>query len=233
MVNEVILVTGGTGLVGSACKKVMPEAHYVGSGDFDLRNYEECVAMFEQVEPDAVLHLAGKVGGLKANTDFPGDFFEDNIYINTNVLKCAKDRGIKNVLSFLSTCIFPAKAEYPLREPQLHKGEPHYSNFAYAYAKRMLEVQGRAYSKQHGLYYKCAIPTNIYGPHDNFNLDDSHVVPALIHKCYLAKKDGTDFVVWGSGKPLREFIYSEDVARLAKWALTENHNQKIIFSKKI
>jgi GDP-L-fucose synthase len=101
----------------------------------------------------------------------------------------------------------------------LHNGPPHPSNFGYAYAKRMLDVQSRAIATQYGLNYSCVIPTNIYGPKDNFSLKTGHVIPSLIHKCYLAKRDNTDFVVWGSGKPLREFIYSQDVGKLVQLLL--------------
>ena len=160
-----------------------------------------------------------------------GEFYYDNIMINTNVLEACRITGVKKVVSFLSTCIFPDDIEYPLTEKKIHIGEPHNSNYAYAYAKRMLDIQSRAYKEQYGVNYTCVIPTNIYGPNDNFNLENGHVLPALIHKCYLAKKNNTDFVVWGSGKPLREFIYSEDVGRLTEWALNNYEEEEpIIFS---
>ena len=228
------LVTGGTGLVGSAHKKVFNNAKYVSSKDYDLRSLSDCANLFYDKSPTQVIHLAGKVGGLKANSMYLGDFYDDNILINTHVLKCAKDYRVEKVVSFLSTCIYPAEVTYPLTEEKLHEGDPHSSNFAYAYAKRMVEVQSRAYREQHGLNYVCVVPTNIYGPHDNYNLESSHVVPALIHKCYLAKRDDTDLVVWGSGKPLREFIYSEDIARLTEWALKEyDEALPIIFSNSV
>jgi GDP-L-fucose synthase len=126
---------------------------------------------------------------------------------------------VEKVVSFLSTCIFPDKVKYPLTEDKMHKGEPHPSNYGYAYAKRMLEVQSRAYADQYGMKCVCVIPTNIYGPHDNFNLESSHVVPALIHKCYLAKNNDTDLVIWGSGKPLREFIFADDVGDITQLIL--------------
>ena len=174
---------------------------------------------FKKHKPEEVIHCAGRVGGLGANSAYLGEFFYDNMMINLNVLEAARRTGVKKVVSFLSTCIFPDKVEYPLTADKIHDGEPHPSNFGYAYSKRMLEVQGRAYREQYGLEYVSLIPTNIYGPNDNFNLESSHVVPALIHKCYLAKRDDTDFVVWGSGKPLREFIYSEDVGKITQFVL--------------
>lgn len=230
MNHEKILVTGGTGLVGNALQDLIPDADFVSSRDYDLRDPNDAHDMFEDIKPDSVIHLAGRVGGLKANSEFLGDFFEDNILINTNVLTAAKQHGVENLVSFLSTCIFPADTEYPLKENMLHEGEPHYTNFAYAYAKRMLEVQTRAYSFQHDLLYNCVTPTNIYGKHDNFNLDGGHVIPSLVHKCFLAKRDDTPFVVWGSGAPKREFIYAPDVAKLTMWALDNPEYLNVILS---
>ena len=143
--------------------------------------------------------------------------------MNTNLLDAAYMAGIKKVVSFMSTCVFPDDATYPLTPDQIHKGEPHSSNYAYAYAKRMLEVQSRAYRDQHGCNFVTAVPCNIYGPYDNFNLESGHVIPSLIHRCYLAKQNNTDFEIWGTGKPYREFIYSKDVAHITQWIL-ENYD---------
>ena len=222
-----IMVTGGSGLVGSTINADIK----LSSKDADLRNWNETISIFEKYKPKEVIHCAGKVGGVGSNMNYKGEFFYDNIMINTNVLEACRITGVKKVVSFLSTCIFPDDIEYPLTEKKIHIGEPHNSNYAYAYAKRMLDIQSRAYKEQYGVNYTCVIPTNIYGPNDNFNLENGHVLPALIHKCYLAKKNNTDFVVWGSGKPLREFIYSEDVGRLTEWALNNYEEEEpIIFS---
>jgi|TARA_Y100000361_G_scaffold150795_1_gene167038 GDP-L-fucose synthase len=227
MVQMGIMVTGGSGLVGSTINADIK----LSSKDADLRNWNETISIFEKYKPDEVIHCAGKVGGVGSNMNYKGEFFYDNIMINTNVLEACRITGVKKVVSFLSTCIFPDDIEYPLTEKKIHIGEPHNSNYAYAYAKRMLDIQSRAYKEQYGVNYTCVIPTNIYGPNDNFNLENGHVLPALIHKCYLAKKNNTDFVVWGSGKPLREFIYSEDVGRLTEWALNNYEEEEpIIFS---
>ena len=112
----------------------------------------------------------------------------DNIMMNTNVLESCRLTKVKNLVSFLSTCIFPDKIEYPLTEKKIHEGAPHASNYGYAYAKRMLDVQTEVYREQYGVNFVSIIPTNIYGPHDNFNIDGGHVIPSLIHKCYMAKK---------------------------------------------
>jgi GDP-L-fucose synthase len=139
--------------------------------------------------------------------------------------------GVKKLLAFLSTCVFPDKVEYPLNADKIHLGPPHTSNDAYAYAKRMVDVQLRAYREQYGLEYVSVIPTNIYGPHDLFDLENGHVVPTLIHRCFLARERGEDLQVWGTGKPLREFIFSEDVAKLSEWAI-DNYTgiEPLIFS---
>ena len=118
-------------------------------------------------------------------------------------MKPARKAGVKNLVAFLSTCVFPDKVKYPLTVDQIQLGEPHSSNYPYAYAKRMADVQIRAYREQYGINYTSIIPSNIYGPNDNFNLDHGHVMPMLIHKLYLAKKNKTDFTVWGSGETIK------------------------------
>ena len=215
-----LMVTGGNGLVGSAIDCDLR----IGS-EFDLRDSKICDNLFFQSKPINVIHCAGKVGGLGGNMNYKGEFFYDNIMINTNVIECCRKYDVKKLVSFLSTCVFPADVEYPLTEKKIHLGEPHFSNYPYAYAKRMADIQLRAYREQYGLNYVSVIPTNIYGPKDNFNLENGHVIPSLIHKCYVAKKNGEDFKVWGSGKPLREFIYSKDVGALTEWVL-ENYDEE-------
>lgn len=214
-----LLVTGGNGLVGSSITSDIK----IGK-EFDLRDSEETNKMFELHKPTHVIHCAGKVGGLSANMNYKGEFFYDNIMINTNVIEQSRRHNVKKLVSFLSTCIFPNEIEYPITEKKIHFGEPHFSNYPYAYAKRMADIQIRSYREQYGLEYVSVIPTNIYGPNDNFSLDTGHVIPMLIHKMYLSQRNKTDFVVWGSGKPLREFIYSKDVSNLSEWVL-ENYNE--------
>lgn len=150
---------------------------------------------------------------------FKVDFWRDNVAINDNVLRLSKEHGVKKVVSCLSTCIFPDRTTYPIDETMVHDGPPHQSNEGYAYAKRMIDVQNRCYHEQYGCTFTSVIPTNVFGPHDNFNLEGGHVLPCLMHKAYLAKKHGTPFVIFGSGTPLRQFIFSEDLARLFIWVL--------------
>jgi GDP-L-fucose synthase len=221
------LVTGGTGMVGSAINADLK----IGRKDCDLNDWNAVNAFFEKHKPEEVVHCAAKVGGVWANMHQKGDFFRENILMNTFIIEAARLHGVKRLLAFLSTCVFPDKVEYPLSADKVHLGPPHTSNDAYAYAKRMVDVQLHAYREQYGLEYISVIPTNIYGPNDLFDLKNGHVVPALIHRCFLAREKGEDLEVWGTGKPLREFIYSEDVAKLTEWAL-ENYTdpEPLIFS---
>tara|TARA_A100001015_G_scaffold321138_1_gene450352 strand:- start:268 stop:1173 length:906 start_codon:yes stop_codon:yes gene_type:complete len=210
-----VLITGGYGMVGSAMESQIK----LSRETCDLTNPKQTNKLFQLVKPDGVIHCAGKVGGIGGNSNYKGEYFYDNLMINTNVIEASRKAGVKNLIAFLSTCVFPDKVKYPLTVNQIQLGEPHESNYPYAYAKRMADVQIRAYREQYGINYTSIIPSNIYGPNDNFSLEHGHVMPMLIHKLYLAKQNKTDFVVWGSGKPLREFIYSKDIAKIAEWAL--------------
>ncbi|RLN46848.1 hypothetical protein BBJ29_005822 [Phytophthora kernoviae] len=224
--HRVVLVTGGTGLVGRALQDVVAadpsdqdEWHFVGSKDADLRDAAQTKALFERLKPSHVLHLAALVGGLFHNLSRKVDFFRENMAINDSVLQCCQQFGVQKLVSCLSTCVFPAETSYPLDETMLHNGRAHASNEGYAMAKRLIDTLNRCYADQFECNFTSVIPTNIYGPYDNFNIDDGHVVPGLIHKCYVAKRDGTPLTIWGSGKPLRQFISSHDVARLMLWTL--------------
>ncbi|XP_072458906.1 GDP-L-fucose synthase [Notamacropus eugenii] len=234
-----ILVTGGSGLVGKAIQKVVADGAsrpgeqwiFVSSKDADLMDTAQTRALFEKHRPTHVIHLAAMVGGLFRNIKYNLDFWRKNIQINDNVLHSAYEVGTQKVISCLSTCIFPDKTTYPIDETMIHNGPPHNSNFGYSYAKRMIDVQNRAYFQQYGRTFTAVIPTNVFGPHDNFNIEDGHVLPGLIHKVYLAKRSGSALTVWGTGKPRRQFIYSLDLARLFLWVLREyNEVDPIILS---
>jgi GDP-L-fucose synthase len=213
------LVTGGHGLIGST----IPSDFKPTSSELDLMKYENIVEYLTSNRIDSIIHCAAKVGGIGGNMLAPGEFFYENIMINTNLLEAARVCGVKKVVSFLSTCVFPAKATYPLTPQQIHAGEPHNTNYPYAYAKRMSDVMGRAYRKQYNSNFVTVIPCNAYGTSDNYNTETSHVIPSIIHKCYLAKINKTDLHLWGTGQPKREFVYAEDLGYLAQWAL-ENYD---------
>jgi GDP-L-fucose synthase len=221
-----ILITGGTGLAFKNIQnKYSYEFYFLSSKECDLSDYKQTFTFLNNYKPDYVIHLAAYVGGLFKNMNYKVDMLEKNILINYNILKCCHEVKVKKVISCLSTCIFPDKTNYPINENMLHNGPPHYSNDAYAHAKRLLEIHSIAYQEQYNDNFICVIPTNIYGENDNYSLEDGHVIPALIHRCYLAKKNKEKFIVRGSGKHLRQFIFSEDLAKLIMWVL-EYYEQK-------
>ncbi|KAH7731401.1 GDP-L-fucose synthetase [Aphelenchoides avenae] len=224
-----VLVTGGSGLVGSAIRKVIEGGDqrsneswvFISSKDCDLTDLEATRRLFEQHKPTHVIHLAAMVGGLFHNLRHNLQFFTKNMAINQNVLQACHEFDVQKCVSCLSTCIFPDKTTYPIDETMVHNGPPHDSNFGYSYAKRMIDVLNRGYAQEHGRSYTAVIPCNVFGPADNYNLDDAHVLPALIHKTYVAQRDGTPLQVFGSGKPLRQFIYSVDLAKLFIWVVRD------------
>lgn len=231
--KEKILITGAFGMVGSAVyeelyKKNIYKIYNPSSKALNLLDSRSVDDYFKWNGPfDYVIHLAAKVGGVQANTQFVADFFDDNLKMNLNVLNSCKDKltGTKKLISMLSTCVYPDKdyVSYPLTEEQLHLGPPHFSNFGYAYSKRMLEVQSKAYEKQFGLKSLCLIPNNILGPNDLFDLENGHVIPALIRRIYEAKLNNiNDVTIWGSGSPLREFTYSKDIAKIIVMFIEQN-----------
>ncbi|KAI3410089.1 GRR1-like protein 1 [Globodera pallida] len=236
-----VMVTGGTGLVGSAIREVVngedaaessdEKWFFVGSAECDLTDLEQTRALFQRIKPTHVINLAAMVGGLFHNLRHNLQFFLKNLAISQNVLQCCHETDVQRCISCLSTCIFPDKTSYPIDETMVHNGPPHDSNFGYAYAKRMIDVLNRGYAQEHNRKYTSAVPCNVFGPSDNYNLENAHVIPALIHKCYLAKRNGQPLLVSGSGKPLRQFIYSLDLGRLFVWAIREYEEvEPIIFS---
>jgi GDP-L-fucose synthase len=222
--KQKIIVTGGTGLVGNGIRAALeaedPKLHenqewkFLSSKDCNLVDPADVERLFNQEKPTHVIHLAAKVGGLFMNLRQKADMWSDNVLMNENILRGCRNSGVKKLVSCLSTCIFPDKTTYPIDETMLHDGPPHCSNEGYAYAKRMLEVASRCYREQYGCNFVSVIPTNIYGPFDNFNLEDGHVLPALIHKCKIAKEAGKPLQIKGTGKPLRQFVYSQDLGRI-------------------
>jgi GDP-L-fucose synthase len=202
------LITGGTGLIGSAFR----EGDKVGSLQYDLTSRLETDKMIDHYKPEIIIHTAARVGGIGANINYPANFYYDNIMMNTNIIDSAYKHNVKKLVCFLSTCIFPDKIDYPLTEEKIHEGKPHPTNESYAYAKRMADIQIQAYNKQYATNYFSVIPCNVYGKNDNFNLQNGHVIPTLIHKCFLAKQNNTAFEIWGDGSALREFVFADDMA---------------------
>jgi GDP-L-fucose synthase len=246
MQYRVVLVTGASGLVGKAVQEqatllekataagAPPQSTkwvFAGSKDADLTNRQATRALFQRVRPTHVLHLAAHVGGLFANMKYQVEFWRDNMAMQDNIFECCKEFGVTRLVSCLSTCIFPDGAALPMDESVIMNGPPHFSNRGYAYAKRTVLMLGDLYNEQYGTNFATVVPCNVYGKHDNFSIENGHVLPGLMHKCYLAKKNGTPLVIWGSGKPLRQFIYSSDLAKLMLWYLLESDkNEPVILA---
>ncbi|XP_014246545.1 GDP-L-fucose synthase [Cimex lectularius] len=239
MVEKVVLVTGGTGLVGKAIQIVLEKESnldekwiFIGSKDADLTDPQETRKIFLKHKPTHVIHLAAMVGGLFHNMAHNLDFFRKNMMINDNVLQSSFEHGVVKVVSCLSTCIFPDKTTYPIDESMIHNGPPHPSNFGYSYAKRMLDILNRGYYEQHNKLFTSVVPCNVFGPYDNFNTEHSHVIPGLIRKLHDSMQRGDEtFTVMGTGKPMRQFIYSLDLAKLIILVLKDyNEVEPIILS---
>jgi len=238
MTKKVILVTGGSGLVGKGIqqailtdKRVDEEWIFLSSKDANLLNKEETFAVFEKYKPTHVIHLAALVGGLYAHMGNICDYFGSNLMMNDHILYACHKNKVRKLVSCLSTCIFPDKTSYPLDETMLHNGPPHPSNAAFSYAKRAMDLLGRKYNAEQGCLFTSVAPCNVFGPDDNFNIQQAHVMGAFINKANEAKKNGTAFEIWGSGAALRQFVYSLDLAKLFIWAVREYEEEDpIIFA---
>ena len=230
-----VLVAGGRGLVGSAIVRELSArgvSHIdtPSSKELDLRDREAVFDYLAKHTPDVVIDAAAKVGGIHANDTYPAEFLSDNLLIQVNLMDAAAQAGVDKFVFLGSSCIYPKFAPQPIPESSLLSGELEPTNSAYAVAKIAGIQQVQAHRKQYGRPWISAMPTNIYGPGDNFHPEDSHVVPALIRRFHEAKRDNApQVVIWGSGTPLREFLYSEDLAR-AVIHLLENYDSDDIIN---
>ncbi len=210
-----ILITGGNGLVGKSLFNLIDEksSHiykFTNSKECDLRIFTHADNLFNTFRPDIVVHLASRVGGLFANQTHNLEFLLDNVKINGNIIELCNKYNVKKLINILSTCIFPDIIDYPITSDKLHIGLPHQSNIGYAFSKRLLHVGSNLLKTTSVINL---IPTNIYGEYDNYNLENSHVIPALIHKIHNTKyKD--DLFMKGNGKNLRQFLYVDDLSKI-------------------
>jgi GDP-L-fucose synthase len=229
-----IYVAGHRGLVGSAILRRLQNDGFTNllyktSDELDLRNFEKVLAFFEEEEVEYVFLAAAKVGGIVANNEYPADFIRDNLLIQTNVIDAAYKTGIKKLLFLGSTCIYPKFAPQPLKEEYLLTGELEPTNEPYAIAKIAGIKMCQSYNRQFGTKYISVMPTNLYGPNDNFNLHTSHVLPALIRKFHEAKfKNRSEVEVWGTGTPKREFLYSDDLADACLFLMNHYEGNEIV-----
>ena len=228
--NAKIYVAGHRGMVGSAMVRRLNQAgfHHIvtrTSGELDLRNQAAVADFFAHEKPDYVVLAAAKVGGIHANNIYRGEFLYDNLMIQNNVIHHAYLNGVAKLLFLGSSCIYPKLAPQPLQENALLTGELESTNEPYAIAKIAGIKLCDAYRSQYGCNFISAMPTNLYGPHDNYDLKNSHVLPALLRKFHEAKAQGAPEVeVWGSGTPRREFLHVDDLADACYWLL-ENYNE--------
>eukprot|EP01066_Platyproteum_vivax_P003186 Platyproteum_vivax@DN14075_c0_g1_i1.p1 len=239
---ETVMVTGGTGLVGNGIKSAIASVLggdssklnfvWLSSKDGDLRDRAATKALFELHKPDHVIHLSARVGGLFANMNDQIGFLRDNLAMNDNVVTLCHEYNVKRAIFCLSTCVYPAEGKLPYTEGTIHDGPPHKTNEGYAHAKRILECLIRYYRETYKHEWFCIIPTNLYGPHDNFNLEDSHVIPGLMHKCLLAQRCNESWKLMGTGTPYRQFIYSKD-AGIIILRLLQAPKDKVDFSSVI
>ena len=216
--NSKIYIAGHRGLVGSALVRNLEEKGYTNvigrtSKELDLTVQADVNKFFEEEKPEYVILAAARVGGIHANNTYPAEFIYDNLMIQNNVIKAAHDHGVKKLLFLGSTCIYPKLAPQPIKEEYLLTGSLEETNEAYAIAKIAGLEMCKFFKRQYGDNFISCMPTNLYGPNDNFDLQSSHVLPALIRKFHEAKvNDQPTVEVWGTGTPLREFIYVDDMA---------------------
>jgi GDP-L-fucose synthase len=221
--NE-ILITGGNGMVGTEFKKIYPSATYISRQHFDLCNEQDIVKMFNSYKPKCLIHLAAKVNGILDNINNQAKFFDENVLMNTLVLKHSYLNSVERFIGVLSSCMYPdISKSYPMDLNEVHSGAPNVNNFSYGYAKRCLAVQIDSYNKQYNTKYNYVIPCNLYGEHDKFDINKSHFISTLILKIKQAVREKQNHIVlFGDGTPLRQFMYANDLVNVIKFMIQHN-----------
>ena len=229
-----ILILGSNGLVGSSLKRILNEEGLYNvtastRSDTDLFSLDETKQLLEKVRPNLLINAAAKVGGIYANDNNRSDFLLENIKINLNVLEAIKDFPDTGMINLGSSCIYPLNAPNPINEDMIMSGKLEPTNSPYAMAKLTAIELGNSISKEYGNKIINLMPTNLYGPGDNFDALNSHVIPGLIYRMYKAKKDSkSEFKIWGSGKPLREFLYVDDLSYAIKYIIEKDIDEKLL-----
>tara|TARA_B100000579_G_scaffold143106_1_gene116187 strand:- start:624 stop:1547 length:924 start_codon:yes stop_codon:yes gene_type:complete len=234
MVNTKILILGSNGLVGSSCKRILeinPSYNIVASTrqDTDLFNLDDTKKLIKTVNPDILIIAAARVGGIHANNTDRVEFLLENLKINMNILESCIDNNSIKIINLGSSCIYPLNASNPINENAIMTGILEPTNSPYAMAKLTAIEMGRSLSSQYGHNVINLMPTNLYGPNDNFSEMDSHVIPALIHKMHKAKEqEESEFFIWGTGKPLREFLYVDDLANCVNEVIKKDIKEDLL-----
>jgi GDP-L-fucose synthase len=229
-----IFVAGHNGMVGSAIVRKLKELGYTkivtkSRKELDLTNQFQVNHFFHFERPEYVFLAAAKVGGIKANDDFRADFIYENIMIQSNIIKASHSNGVKKLLFLGSTCIYPKHCPQPIKEEYLLTGLLESTNDAYAIAKISGVKMCQSFNKQYGTNYISVMPTNLYGPNDNYDLNNSHVLPAMIRKFHEAKVEAKDIVeIWGTGTPMREFLYVDDLADACVYLMNNYNSSEIV-----
>jgi GDP-L-fucose synthase len=232
--NSRIYIPGHTGLVGSALKRNLESQGYENlicktKGELDLMDERAVEEFFGREKPEYVFLAAAKVGGIKANNDYPADFIYQNLKIQNNIIHQAYKNGVKKLLFLGSSCIYPRECPQPIKEEYLMTGPLEQTNEPYAIAKIAGIKMCQAYNRQYGTKFISVMPTNLYGPNDNFNPETSHVLPALIRRFHEAKENNQkEVVIWGTGKPKREFLYVDDLADACIFLMNNYQDNEIV-----
>lgn len=216
--NKRVVVTGGAGFLGSfvvqqlrekGCRNIVVPR----SRDYNLVQMEAVRRLYSESRPDIIIHLAARVGGIGANQSNPGRFFYDNLMMGTQLIEVGREQGLEKFIAIGTICAYPKFAPVPFKEDDIWAGYPEETNAPYGLAKKMMLVQSQAYRQQYAFNSIVLFPVNLYGPGDNFDLETSHVIPALVRKCAKAQEAGaSEIILWGDGTPTREFLYVEDAA---------------------
>ena len=228
-----LLITGSRGVLGNSFRRNLAlfsdfEVHFTSGRECNLANQSECNDLFEKVRPDYVFHIAAKSGGIGLSSKFQASHLHDNALMAFNIAENCVEFGIKKCIFTLSVGMYPAEANLPIVETSNLTGPPHNSNFGYAYAKAIIEPLISTYREQHDINFIGLVPNGIFGPEDNFHPEHSPMLPSLIRKAFLAKKNVTKIDVWGDGSPLRQYTYADDYVKIYKWALEKYDSEKIL-----
>ena len=234
-INSKVFIAGHNGMLGSSILRKLKQEGYkkiitVNRKKLDLRNQNAVKKFLKNKKPDAVIIAAAKVGGIKANMIYPANFINDNLQIQTNLISSSYENKIKKLILFGSSCIYPKNLKKPIKESQILTGALEKTNESYAVAKIAGIKMIHAFNKQYKTKYVCLMPCNLFGPNDNYDLQNSHFLPALIKKVFYASKNRKNKVVklWGTGKPLREVLYVDEVAEACEYFLKKKTNSSLI-----